>query len=453
MATWPGTAGGVSSPDWGDTVRLYVWAAIQAGTTMHWGPHATSRLNSGNVWSPGGAPPSPAPPAGTMWVDLSCDVVDLATHLGGAAGDRNLLTRAEAATAEVTLIDPDRIYDPLNPDSPYQYGGHSRLGPGVGLRVFVEVQTGPSTVAQTLLFTGTVDTWAAPWTRHRSERRVRVVASDATKILAGLDWGEQPAVGAGETTGARIARILNYYGWTAPTRLDTSPITEQATTLAQSAWELLGRVADDEIGFIYVDPTGTFQFHARTTWATTPDPVVTVGCDPAVPAATDIVVDAEVDNNSLALTNSVTATRVGGTTITARSSASITLYGERGYKRTDLGFDNDSLVGPWAAHVLGLFAFPRARLTSVLLYPHFNDTSWAAVLGITLVTDRVRVLWTPPEATAAYDTTARVFGVGHRVTRSSWQTTWNLAYADLYSRIMHWGAHPFDRLDAGNVYR
>jgi hypothetical protein len=434
-------------------VRLYVWAAIQAGTTMHWGAHAADRLDAGNVWSPGAAPPGPTPPAGTLWVDLSCDVVQLSTRLGGAAGDRNLITKAEAATAEVILVDPDRIYDPLNPDGPYQYGGRTRLGPGVALLVFTEVQTGPTTVTQTKLFTGTVDTWAAPWTRHANERRVRVVASDATKILAGLDWGEQSPAGAGDTTDARITRILTYYASTLAKRLDASPIALQATTLAQSAWELISRVSDDEIGFIYIDPTGTLQFHARTTWATTPAPVLTVGCSPEVPVAKDIVIDAEVDSNSLSLTNSVTAARTGGTAVTSRSSSSITLYGERGYKRTDLGLNSDPLVAQWASYMLGLHAFPRARLTAVQLVPHFDDTSWPAVLGIRLALDRVRVLWTPPDATVAYDTTARVFGVSHRITRTSWQTTWELAYADLFSRVMHWGAHPFDRLNVGNVYR
>jgi len=452
VATWPGTAGGASSPDWGDNVRLYVWIAIQAGTNLHWGVHAADRLDAGNVWSSGAPVVGPAPPAGTLWVDVSCDVLEGVTELGGAGGERSLVTRAQAATAEITLRDPERIYDPLNPDSPYQYGGRTRLGPGVGVLVFAEVLTSPTTVTQIKLHTGTVDTWAAPWTPHSAERRVRVVSSDNTKILVGLDRGEQPAAGAGDTTNQRITRILTHYGYTGPTRLDTSPVTAAATTMAQSAWELIGRASDDEIGFVYLDAAGVLQFHARTTWATTPDPVITVGCAPAA-TGHDIVTDADVDSSSLALTNAVSASRSGGTTVTARSSASITLYGERGYKRTDLGLADDAQVAVWANYVLGLWAFPRARITAITLTPRFEPASWAAVLGMRLVIDRARVLWTPPGETVTYDTTGRIFRVRHRFTRTSWTTTWGLAYADLYSRILHWGAHPFDRLDAGNVYR
>lgn len=452
MAGWPGTPGGASSPAWGDNLRLYVWIAIQAGTSLRWGPHANAGLDVGNVWSAGVPGPGPAPPTGSLWVDVSCDVFSGNTDLGGAGGERNLVSRAEAATAELVLRDPNRIYDPLNPDGPYQYGGRTRLGPGVTVVVFVEVLTASDALTRIPLHTGTVDTWAAPWTPHPRERRVRIVSSDNTKILAGLDWGEQPDAGAGDTTDARVTRILTHYGYTGPTRLDPSPVTLAATTLAQSAWELIARTSVDEIGYVYLDAGGTLQFHARTTWATTPAPAVTVGCSPTV-AGYDIVTHADVDSSSLALTNSVSASRVGGTTTTARSSASITQYGERGYKRTDLNLADDPQVAEWATYLLGLWAFPRARLTAVELTPRFEPASWAAVLGMDLVTDRARVIWTPPGTDVTYDTTGRVFRVAHRFTRQRWTTTWGLAYADLYSRVMHWGPHPFDRLDAGNVYQ
>jgi hypothetical protein len=61
---WPGTPGGAYSPHWGGDIRLYVWAAILAGTTMKWGPDPADKLDSGNVWSKGSvlkaAPPAPA---------------------------------------------------------------------------------------------------------------------------------------------------------------------------------------------------------------------------------------------------------------------------------------------------------------------------------------------------------------------------------------------------------
>lgn len=448
MADWPGTPGGAGSPWWGDNVRLYVWVAIQAGAGLHWGPHAADRLDAGNVWT-AGAPVGPTPPAGSLWVDVSCDVLDGRTDLGGGPGNPY---RAEAATAELVLRDPARVYDPLNPDSPYQYGGRSRLGPGAGVLVFAEALTSPTTVARRTLHTGTVDTWASPWTPHPADRRARIVSSDNTKILVGLDQGEQPDVGAGDTSAERIARVLTHYGYAGPTRLDPGTVTLAATTLAQSAWELIGRAAGDEIGYVYLDADGALQFHDRETWAALPDPVVTVGCAPGVDGY-DIVTDAAVDASSLALVNSVSAARTGSFTVTVRSAASIELYGERGTKRTDLGLADDAQVGAWATFTLGLWAFPRARLTAVTLTPRFDPTAWYDLLGVELVVDRARVLWTPPGETVTYDTTGRVFRVAHRFSHTSWETTWGLAYADLYARVMHWGGHPLDRLDAGNVYR
>jgi hypothetical protein len=278
------------------------------------------------------------------------------------------------------------------------------------------------------------------------------VSSDATKILVGLDRGEQPPAGAGDTTGERVERILTHYGYTGPVDLDPGTATLAATTLAQSAWELIGRTSGDELGYVYLDAAGTLRFHDRSTWATMPAPVVTVGCAPGVEGY-DIVTGATVDASSLALVNSVAAARTGGTTVTATSPTSIALYGERGTKRTDLGLADDAQVGAWAAYTLGLRAFPRARITAVTLTPRFDPTAWADLLAVELVVDRARVLWTPPGEDVTYDTTGRVFRVAHRFSHTSWETTWGLAYADLYARVMHWGGHPLDRLTAGNVYR
>lgn len=456
MAAWPGTPGGAASPHWGDGVRVYVYAAIYSGTTFRWAPASAPNQNAdtwttGNVWSAGTV--TPAPPAGRLWVDLSCDVLDLETQMGGTRTD-GLTAVADAATAQITLVDPTRKYDPLNPHSPYQFQGRSRLMPGTGIVVWAETLNAGATptVTKWPLFTGTVDTWSEPWQPRPIDRRANVVASDATKTLSGLDRGEQPAVGAGDTVNARITRILAYYGYLGATRLDTSAVTLQATTLAQSAWELISRASEDEIGFVYLDANGTLQFYARPTWATTPAPKIVVGCSPTVSTDHDIVTDANVAAADLNLRNEVSAGRTGGVTQIARSQVSIDQFGTHGYKRTDLGLANDTQAGAWATYVVTLLGWPRARIDQVTMRPAL-DQSWPAVLGVGLVADRVRVVWTPPDdQTVTYDTTGRVLGIDHHITHQAWDVTWSLAYADLYSRVFRWGPAETDRLTVGNVW-
>jgi hypothetical protein len=110
-------------------------------------------------------------------------------------------------------------------------------------------------------------------TARKPDREAQVIASNATRDLVNLDWGEQPAQGAGETVDpARLNRILTHYGYTGDTNLDPSVITLQATTLAQSAWELIGRATDDELGAVWLDESNVLQFRNRNTWLTPDGP-------------------------------------------------------------------------------------------------------------------------------------------------------------------------------------
>lgn len=470
---WPGTAGGAASPSWSLFLRLYVYAGIQSGTTFHWGPSSSSRLDAGNVYAK--ATSRAAPPAlpGRLWVDLSCDVVDVDTHLGGTRPD-GAIASSQAATAQLTLFDPDRIYDPLNPGSPFQYGGRSRLMPGTPILIWAEhlTQTGSSlltedsgrllTEAGDRLVTedasiavstypihkGTVDSWAEPWEQKPQDRRATVVSSDAVKDLVALDYGEQPPVGAGDTVPARITRVLTHYGWTGTTRLDSSTNTLQATTLATSAWELIGRASEDEAGFTYIDASGVLQFHNRDTWTTEPLPALTLGC----PEGHDAMTAADVLAANLNIRNAVYAARTGGTQQVVRAEGSIDLFGLHSYKRTDLDLQSDALVASWAAFLVSLQGYPRARLETVTAFPAFTEALWPDLLGLKLVDDRVRILWTPPDDTPPVDTSGRAIGLDHKITRTSWETDIHLALADLFG-VFHWGFHTNDKLTAGYAYR
>lgn len=440
---WPGTPGGASSPDWGGDIRLYVWIAIQSGSTFKWGPSTTSTLDAGNVWSGGSV--GPTPPAGRLWVDVTCDVRRLETHLGGSRSD-GALSKTDAGTCALSLADPHRIYDPLNPNSPWQYAGRSRLAPGTPVWVWAETLKTPTTVDTWRIFTGTVDTWQEAWKLRPSEREAQVVASDAVKTLVNLDWGEQPAVGAGDTVAQRIDRILTYYGFTGSKNLDTSAITLQATTLAQSAWELIGRATDDELGFVWIDRLGVLQFRNRDTWKTLSPPVLEVGC----PTGYDAVTDAQVTGTGK-MRNAIYASNTGGTVQVARSEPSISLYGPQNYKRTDLGMQNNGQAAAWATFLLQVNAYPRPHIDSVTITPRFTPAMWPALLGLRMIQDRVRVQWQPP-GEPLVDAIGRVLGVEHSISRHSWEVDVSLTMADLFARVFHWGPHPNDRLTQGNVW-
>jgi hypothetical protein len=223
-------------------------------------------------------------------------------------------------------------------------------------------------------------------------------------------------------------------------------VTLQATTLAQSAWELIGRATDDELGFVWIDRLGVLQFRNRATWKSLNPPVLSVGC----PTGYDAVLDADVTSSGT-VRNAIYAANAGGTVQVAKSDPSITVYGIHNYKRTDLGMQNDGQAAAWATFLLQVQGFPRAQIQSVTLRPAFTPAMWPALLGLKLIQDRVRVQWQPP-GEVLVDGIGRVLGVDHTISRFTWETDLALTMGDLFARIFHWGPHPNDRLTQGNVW-
>lgn len=451
---WPTTTpGGALSPHWGGYTKLFVRAAIGAGNNFHVGTHAFDRLNAGNVLA-GGVPA----PGDDLWIDIACDATDLEI-VAGATTSAGILSKADAATVTVTIADPEGIYDPLNPAGPFAYGGRSRLIPGAPVEVFAEVVDGDTgTVSTHWIFTGTADSWRQDWTPNPAVRETQLIASDATKMFARLDRPEQPAQGAADTTLQRVHRIVDFFGWpgTVTDPAGGGTVTLQATTLAQSAWELINRALDDELGYVYFTARGELRWLARTVWATHPAPVVTLGCDVD---GYDIMVDATPSALDTQMRNAVYAARTGGTAQSAISTASIDTYGRYDYNRTDLGLETDAQAAAWASTLVQLYAYPTVTLDDVTLVPALDPSPWkpwAAVLAVIPITDVVRVHWAPPDipGRTPVDVNSRVVGTQHRVTHDAWEVRWQLVNtrpAAQAGAVFTMGAHPQDRLDRNFV--
>jgi hypothetical protein len=446
---WPGTAGGATSPHWSPYVRLYVLAAIGSGLGFHMGQHGQDRLDAGNVMGHVAG-------TGTLWVDITCDVLDVQIS-GGVDNAEGIFSKPDAATCEVTIADPGHEYDPLTPAGRFTVGGRSRLVPGTPVHVFAEV-VDPTTAAITThdLFTGTADSWQQDWTPTPSKRQTILIATDVTKQFARMDRAEQPAIGGGDTVQQRIHRIVDYFGWTGVV-LDPAgggTRTLQATTLAQSAWELLQRTLDDELGFVYFTTKGELRWLKREAWQTIGTPYITLGCD----VGYDVLVDTTSTALDRQMRNAVYAARTGGTSQQSISQASIDKFGRYEYNRTDLGLNDDTQVSTWTSFVVQLYAYPQTTLADVTMQPRLAAQPWACwrdVLSTKAVTDVARVVWYPPDhPTHIIDQTSRVVGFKHAITRGLWEVTWQLIAANVSQSagaVFHMGPHAQDRLDSNFV--
>lgn len=290
------------NPDLWGAVRLHVWMGLAAGAPLTLDDATLGRLDRGNVLDGTGAPGT----KGRLWEDVSCDVLDVSTHLGATAAD-GVIARSEASTATIVIADPERRYDPMAPAWP-------RLVPGIEVLVWAEhsFDQAPDFIAQNaVLFLGRAETITEPWSPHPNQRRCTVVASDVVPdLVANLRAELLRPIAPGELARDRVARILDALG-PAPPLADTvtrnlssfsyqvvpavaSVVHLQATTLPDSAWAELNKVADAEVGFLYVEPLADdpystdwvqkVQFLPRSTWENeTADPL-TLPCDATIGA-------------------------------------------------------------------------------------------------------------------------------------------------------------------------
>ena len=207
-------------PDWGGYTRCGCGPPSAAGTPFHMGPtpaagapRGSDRLDAGNVMSSGVAVGDPRHRSDRLWVDMSCDVIAVAiagavVHLGGD------LLKADAATATITIVDPTGIYDPLNPPARSVDGGPVPPRPRRPRRSVVRSRERRRPAR------------GRPTSVHRDGRLVagglgRRIRGTATTILSRrtprnlrpLRPARDVAVGAGDSTGQRIDRIVEYFEW------------------------------------------------------------------------------------------------------------------------------------------------------------------------------------------------------------------------------------------------
>lgn len=451
------TPGGSTHPAWGGGITLHAQACIGTGTPWTMGPHALDALDAGNVMGPIGVD-------GELCVEVACDICEL-TVVDGATKASGIFSRDEAATLDLVLYDPDRIYDPLNSESPYWIQGRTRLTAGVPLEIWAEVPDDLGVgVVRFDLFRGSVDRWTSEIHASAGDRRARVTATGPVKQMANRNYAELPsAVGAGDTTAQRLARLRSYFDWVPPLEQigTASSVTLQATTLAQSFWEHLGRTIDDELGYLHVLPDGTIRYWTRTVWTDpAPAPSLVLGCSDDYPSAWDVVTNTRLAATDEQLRNAVYAARTGGTQQTARSETSIAQHGgiETRLNRTDLGLQDDVQVGTWANTVILLYAFPSPTLDGLTMQPGLipdpSGDYWRAVLGLEHVSDTFRFVWSEDvDGSAPVDLLLRVLGVKHEITPEAWDVTWQTLGASIggASNVWHIGPHALDALDSGNV--
>lgn len=289
--------------------------------------------------------------------DISCNVTGVKIDQG-----RDLpLERFRPGSCTVEVFDPEGKWSPWRTAAePFIY---TTVRPGIDLFVWVEIGG-----VRHNRFVGIVDavTDTFPDPGVAVSHQVTFQAFDYLSLLAAYDGTEQNSQGSGELAGARLNRITNNASYTRPRVFDSGVVALQPTTLAKNALDEAGMVCDTEFGVLWCDRDGTLQFRDRNGLGT--DPHYTTAQATFGEVEPELCyVDIELSTDLDKIKNIVSIANEGGTSVTRNDLNSISLYGPRTYKRTDLinldGAENAVI----AQRHLDLFAYAASRIEGLQL--------------------------------------------------------------------------------------
>jgi hypothetical protein len=361
----------------------------------------------------------------TVWSDVS-------QYVRSISSSRKFSREVAAwdpGTATFVLDNRKRYFSPSNlaASSPYVSGGVSQIRPLRPMR-WKATYKGVTYYG----YTGYSTDWDEDFAPGMADAWVTVPCEDEMAMIAAVDGYAQSPIGAGETSGQRIHRILDNAHNAAARSIDLGSVTMQATTLASNAATEIKLVTDSEGGACWIEADGTIVFErqyalienarSNTVQATFGD-----GSDGYLPCAS-----IKPRYGSDLVKNAAAFARVGGTAQTVSDPASVSTYQFRQESRTDLVCETDAQALSLASFHVLRYKQPEQRIEQIVVKPRdAPDTLFPQVLG-RKVRDLVRVVAHPPGGgTITQD--CHIAGIAHEITGDNWTTTFHLSDASIYT--------------------
>lgn len=344
---------------------------------------------------------------------MSLDIDRSSTQGAGA------LVEYAAGTLTLRLRDDDGDLDPANIAEPI---------PGCAIQVS-KVWAGDVYP----LFTGTIDSWE-PDHLYPDQAVIQVTATDNLGSLGGYNSGEQVSSGGGQTSGVRVAAVLDLIGWPAGQRdLDTGTVTLAATTFEGNALDNLRDVTQAEVGQLWARPDGRIRWRDRYDLYTAAASISVQGTFGSGPGELPWVGKLGVSYSRTGLINLVRATRDGTTVFESSDDESRSRYGDKSPGQFTLPLETDVQVAAWADYVRARDSLPKLIFTDVTIDVRADEASLYPQVLTRDFGDRIAVVRRPPGVTA--DTReAYIRGIHHSFQAPlEWQTRWELEPASMGS--------------------
>jgi hypothetical protein len=348
------------------------------------------------------------------WVDIAGDVNSITIHRGNAGEAETAIP----STWTVVLDNAPGDYDPTNPAGRY-YGQID-----VGEPIWIKGEWGGNAYGRVR---GFVDKILPNIGADLST--VTLECSDALASLGRAKLLTATSQGAGETTGARINRILDAVGWPSTQRIiGTGLSTCQATTLGDQALTLIQKAVGTELGSLYTGRNGEVIFRDRLY------PYTSQRTQQVRALLTDTGIDVdmvslEVGMSRDAIWNQASVTRDDGVEQVVTDQASADKYGLQTYPSTvGTWLPSDLDAASIASWLVGQGKKSRLEVTAVTVQAATLGL-WDALLQLDLL-DRLRIVrdygpWT-------VDAQVLIGSYDESISKDAWDFAFSTRATDAY---------------------
>jgi hypothetical protein len=184
--------------------------------------------------------------SGSTWTDISAYIRSVDTDRPSS----DETGRFSPGVATIVLDNRDGRFTPANLSGPYVAAGVSQVLPEIGVRL-----TATWSAVTYNLFCGIVEDWQDEFAEAGTDAVTVLTVVDRLASVAAWNGSAVTAVGANESSGTRVGRILDAAGFSGSLRsLETGDELLQATTLEGNGLDLLHQVVDSEGGAIWYEP-------------------------------------------------------------------------------------------------------------------------------------------------------------------------------------------------------
>ena len=345
--------------------------------------------------------------------DDSIDVSAIVLRASIRRGRNRILSKFEAGTATVELLDETGDFNPANPSGPY-YG---KLIPLRKIRIFADYEG-----VRYYLFSGFITSYDTTFAIGVNEvSRVILSCVDGFRLLNNITITNVPGTSAGQLSGVRIENLLDLVDWPQSQRdINAGDSTLQADPgTSRNLLDAIQTVENSEFGGFFVDAEGNATFYSRTTVSQYADSTPTNFSDDGTEIGYQQI-DLAFDDTLIV--NNVSVTRLNGTSQIVSDQTSIDNYFLHSGSREGILVQTDTESLDQATMILESRKDSLVRIDSMTLNLVEENEQARNIAGLDLeIFDLVNITKTMPGSTSI---TRELFvqGLQHDITKTTFTT-------------------------------